>query len=70
MIILNHGQGDRQNGESEMEKMDALVDLVRALSKKCEELEQAQNRVEMYKRWYEQEKEEKKELRERHNRQA
>jgi predicted RNase H-like nuclease (RuvC/YqgF family) len=70
MIILNHGHGDRQNGESEMDKMDSLVDLVRALAKKCEELENTQQRLEMYERWYKEGKEEIKELRQQLNRLA
>ena len=40
-------------GESEMDiaKVD-VVDLVRALSKKCEELEYYKSRADMYMRWY------------------
>jgi hypothetical protein len=41
-----------------MEKMDSLVDLVRALAKKCEELENTRSRLEMYERWYKDQKEE------------
>ena len=53
-----------------MEKMDSLVDLIRALAKKCEELENTQHRLEMYERWYKEGKEEIKELRQRLNLQA
>ena len=45
-----------------MEKMDALVDLVRALSEKCSQLETYKNRAEMYQRWYEKELEKKEAL--------
>lgn len=44
-----------------MEKFD-IVDLIRAMAKKCEDLESAQNQVEMYKRWWKEEKEVVKEL--------
>ena len=53
-----------------MDKMDSLVDLVRALAKKCEELENTRSRLEMYERWYKDQKEEIKELRQQLNRQA
>jgi hypothetical protein len=58
MIVLNHGQGDRIT-ENQMENMGALVDLVRALSEKCSQLETYKNRAEMYQRWYERELEKK-----------
>ena len=48
-------------GENQMEKFD-IVDLIRAMAKKCEDLESAQNQVEMYKRWWKEEKEVVKEL--------
>ncbi len=35
-----------------MEKMDAMVDLVRALAKKCEDYETYKSSSEMYERWY------------------
>ena len=38
-----------------MEHMDAMVDLVRALSKKCEGFEDHKHNAAMYHRWYNEE---------------
>jgi len=38
-----------------MEHMEAMVDLVRALSKKCEDYEQYKSNSESYRRWYHEE---------------
>ena len=35
--------------------MDALVDLIRAMAKKCELAERHKDSAEMYKRWYDEE---------------
>ena len=41
-----------------MEHMDAMVDLVRALSKKCEDYERQKDNAESYYRWYREAQEE------------
>lgn len=41
-----------------MEHMDAMVDLIRALSKKCEEHERHKDNAESYYRWYREAQEE------------
>lgn len=41
-----------------MEHMDAMVDLVRALSKKCEDFENHKSNAESYYRWYREAQEE------------
>ena len=46
-----------------MDKLDALVDLVRALSKKCEDAERYESSSDMYKRYWQEEKEKVKVLR-------
>ena len=40
-----------------MEKFEALVDLVRTLSKRCEQFEQYKENSDTYYRWYKEEKE-------------
>ena len=40
-----------------MEKFEALADLVRTLSKRCEEFEYYKRQAETYRRWYEEEQE-------------
>ena len=45
-----------------MEHMDAMVDLIRALSKKCEEHERYKENSESYYRWYREAQTEIKEL--------
>jgi hypothetical protein len=47
-----------------MEKLDAMVDLVRALAKKCEDLETYKSSAEMYERWYREGRDENRKLRE------
>ena len=47
-----------------MEHMDAMVDLVRALSKKCEEFERYKENSESYYRWYKEEQKETSSLKE------
>ena len=47
-----------------MEHMDAMVDLVRALSKRCEEFERYKENSESYYRWYKESQEEVAKLRE------
>jgi hypothetical protein len=47
-----------------MEKMDAMVDLVRALAKKCEEFERYKENSDTYYRWYKEGQEENRKLRE------
>ena len=41
-----------------MENMEALVDLVRALSKKCEDFEYQKRQHEYYYKWYKEEQKE------------
>jgi len=47
-----------------MEHMDAMVDLVRALSKKCEDYERQKDNAESYYRWYKEEQKETSSLKE------
>jgi hypothetical protein len=47
-----------------MEKLDAMVDLVRALAKKCEDYETYKSSSEMYERWYREGRDENRRLRE------
>jgi hypothetical protein len=47
-----------------MEKLDAMVDLVRALAKKCEDYETYKRSSEMYERWYREGRDENRRLRE------
>ena len=49
-----------------MDKFD-IVDLIRAMAKKCEDLAHAQSRAEMYHRWYKDAQEEIKDLKARLN---
>jgi hypothetical protein len=47
-----------------MEKLDAMVDLVRALAKKCEDYETYKSSSEMYERWESEERDANRKLRE------
>jgi hypothetical protein len=47
-----------------MDKLDSMVDLVRALAKKCEDLDTYKNSSEMYERWYREQRDENRRLRE------
>jgi hypothetical protein len=47
-----------------MEKLDAIVDLVRALAKKCEDADAYKNSAEMYEKWYREERDANRKLRE------
>jgi hypothetical protein len=48
-----------------MEQYEALTNLIRALSKKCEQFEHHKDNAETYYRWYKEHKEENKKLQER-----
>lgn len=52
-----------------MDKFD-IVDLIRAMAKKCEDLEHYINRAEMYERWYKEATKEVKDLKARLGEQA
>ena len=47
-----------------MEKFEALVDLVRTLSKRCEEAEYHKRQYEQYQQWYREQRDETDRLRE------
>jgi hypothetical protein len=47
-----------------MEKLDAMVDLVRALAKKCEDMERYKDSSELYEKWYREERDANRKLRE------
>ena len=65
--VINTGQDCKLphlSGVKQMEKFEALADLIRTLSKRCEEAEYHKRQYEQYQQWYREQRDETDRLRE------